>query len=62
MAYCGETEWSMHAKETVQLFTCQSAQTSVPQTCVLLHLLQLLHVQAELQQEETSEPEELPPL
>lgn len=31
-------------------FTCQSAQTSIPQPCILLHLLQLFHVQAKLQQ------------
>lgn len=31
-------------------FTCQPAQTAVPQPRVLLHLLQLLHVQAELPQ------------
>ena len=34
-------------------FTCQSAQASVSQPRVLLHLLQLLHVQAQLQQRGT---------
>lgn len=36
-------------------FTCQSAEASVSQPCVLLHLLQLLHVQAELQQRGTGQ-------
>lgn len=36
------------------IVTCQSAQTSVSQTSVLFHLLQLLHVQAQLHRTENN--------